>query len=56
MCHGRGQQTIVHNYLAEALRIAGGDSTRPVGRQHLVAVIQHCRALVEALMAIADIH
>jgi hypothetical protein len=54
-CFGSGKQMIVHNYLAEALRIAAGDSAMPAKREHLQAVIQHCRGLVGALMAIADI-
>lgn len=55
-CHGSGQQMVVRNYLAEALRITAGKSSIPAQREHLEAVIQHCRGLVGALMAIADIH
>jgi len=54
-CQGSGKQIVVHNYLAEALRIAAGKSSRPAQREHLDAVIQHCRSLVAAVMAIADI-
>jgi hypothetical protein len=55
VCHGSGEQMIVHNYLAEALRIAAGNSAMLVQHEHLQAVIQHCRGLVGALMAMADI-
>jgi DnaJ-class molecular chaperone len=54
-CFGSGRQMTVHNYLAEALRIAAGNSAMPAKREHLEAVIQHCRGLVSALMAIADV-
>jgi hypothetical protein len=54
-CFGSGKQMTVHNYLAEALRIASGNSAMLAKREHLQAVIQHCRGLVGALMAIADI-
>jgi hypothetical protein len=55
MCHGSGNQVKVRNYLAEALRIAAGKSNALAQREHLVAVIHHCRSLVSALMEIADI-
>jgi hypothetical protein len=54
-CFGSGKQITVHNYLAEALRIAAGNSAMLAQREHLVAVIQHCRGLVGAVMGIADI-
>jgi hypothetical protein len=54
-CHGSGKQIVVHNYLAEALRIAAGESSMLAQREHLQAVIQHCRSLVGAVMAIKDI-
>jgi hypothetical protein len=56
VCHGSGKQIVVRNYLAEALRIAAGQSSILAQREHLEAVIQHCRGLVGALMAIADIY
>jgi hypothetical protein len=55
VCQGSGKQIVIHNYLAEALRIAAGNSAMLTQREHLVAVIRHCRGLVGALMAIADI-
>ncbi len=54
-CYGSGKQVTVHNYLAEALRIAAGNSAMLAQREHLQAVIQHCRSLVGAVMVIADI-
>ncbi len=54
-CFGSGKQIAVHNYLAEALRIAAGNSSMFARREHLLAVIQHCRGLVGAVMSIADI-
>src|SRR5579862_4415768 len=36
-CLGSGKQTVVHNYLAEALRIAAGKSAMLAQREHLVA-------------------
>jgi hypothetical protein len=55
-CLGSGKQVTVHNYyLAEALRIAAGKSSMLAQREHLQAVIQHCRSLVGALMAISEI-
>jgi hypothetical protein len=55
VCHGSGKQIVIHNYLAEALRIAAGNSAMLAQREHLVAVIQHCRSLVSALMTISEI-
>jgi len=55
-CHGAKTQTIIRNYLAEAFQIAANpDSTRPIERQHLVAVIQHCREAVSALVSLPDV-
>jgi hypothetical protein len=55
-CAGTGRQTITRNYLAEAFQIsANPDSIRPVERQHLVAVIQHCREIVGALMSFPEV-
>jgi DnaJ-class molecular chaperone len=54
-CHGSGKQIVVGNYLAEALWIAAGRSARCPEREHLEAIVQHCRALVGAVFAITDI-
>lgn len=54
-CHGSGKQIIVRNYLAEAFRIAAGRSATCPQQEHLQAVIQHCRSIVGALMALSQI-
>jgi len=51
-CHGSGTQIVRRDYLAEALRIAGGKSAVPPQREHLQAVIQHCRTLIGAIMTV----
>ncbi len=56
-CHGAKTQTISRNYLAEAFRIAANpESTRPVERQHLVAIVQYCREAVSAIVALPEIY
>jgi DnaJ-class molecular chaperone len=55
VCHGSGKQVIVRNYLAEAFRIAAGTSSLVAQREHLKAVIQHCRSLVGAVMLVGNI-
>ncbi len=55
-CHGAKTQTITRNYLAEAFQIAANpDSHRQIERQHLVAVIQHCRQAVSALVSLPEV-
>jgi hypothetical protein len=55
-CHGAKMQRITRNYLTEAFQIAANpESTRPVERQHLVAVIQHCRQAVSALVSLPEV-
>lgn len=55
-CHGAKTQMITRNYLAEAFQIAANpDSDRPIERQHLVAVIQHCRQAVSALVSLPEV-
>jgi hypothetical protein len=55
-CQGAKTQKITRNYLAEAFQIAvNPESTRPVERQHLVAVIQHCREAVSALVSLPEV-
>jgi len=55
-CRGAKTQIITRNYLAEAFQIAANpDSTRPIERQHLVAVIQHCREAVSALVSLPEV-
>ena len=53
---GAKTQKITRNYLAEAFQIAANsESTRPIERQHLVAVIQHCRQAVSALVSLPEV-
>jgi len=55
-CHGSKTHKITRNYLAEAFQIAANpESTRTVERQHLVAVIQHCRQAVSALVSLPEV-
>ena len=56
-CHGAKTQTISRNYLAEAFRIAANpESTRPVERAHLVAIVQYCREAVSAIVGLPEIY
>ena len=55
-CMGSGKETVVRNYLAEALRIAADpESTRPVEREHLVAIVKYTREAVSALAALPEV-
>jgi len=55
-CRGAKTQTIIRNYLAEAFQIAANpDSTRQIERRHLIAVIQHCREVVSALVSLPEV-
>jgi DnaJ-class molecular chaperone len=51
-CDGKG--AITRNYLAEAFEIARCRGTVPVCREHVEAVIKHCRALVSATMQLPE--
>jgi len=56
VCLGAKTQTIIRNYLTEAFQIAANhNSSRPVERQHLVAIIQHCRDMVSALAGLPEV-
>jgi hypothetical protein len=56
VCHGAKTQIVIRNYLAEAFHLAASpESTRPIERQHLVAVIQHCREAVSALVVLPEV-
>ena len=46
---------VATNPLGEALRIASGQSRREPERAHLVAVIEHCRKLVSAMMSLPEV-
>ena len=55
-CHGAKTQRIARNFLAEAFQIVTNlDSARTVERQHLVAIIHHCRELISALVALPEL-
>jgi enhancing lycopene biosynthesis protein 2 len=43
------------NYLGEAFRIARGESMLLAEREHLIALIAHCRALVGAAMELPEV-
>lgn len=56
VCHGAKTQTITRNYLAEAFQIASNpNSLRPIERLHLLAIIQHCREAVSALVSLPEV-
>lgn len=55
-CMGSGKETVIRNFLAEALRIAANpESTRPVEREHLVAIVKYTREAVSALAALPEV-
>jgi len=55
-CRGAKTQIITRNYLAEAFQIAANpDSVHQIERRHLVAVIQHCREAVSALVSLPEV-
>jgi hypothetical protein len=55
-CQGAKTHRITRNYLAEAFQIAANpESTRQIERLHLVAVIQHCREAVSALVSLPEV-
>ena len=56
VCHGARTLRIVRNYLAEAFQIAANpSSTRQVERQHLLAIVQHCREMVSASVGLPEV-
>jgi hypothetical protein len=53
-CSGSGKEQ--REYLTEAFRIVTGTETQiPVSREHLSAVIRHCRELVSAAMSLSEV-
>ena len=55
-CSGAKTRKITRNYLAEAFQItANPESTRPVERKHLVAIVQHCREAVRAVVDLPEV-
>jgi hypothetical protein len=43
------------NYLGEAFRIVRGETMILAEREHLIALIAHCRALVGAAMELPEV-
>jgi len=54
-CQGAGVQTVERNYLAEAFRIAAGESHQAGGPEHVKAVVEHCRELVSAALTLPEV-
>ena len=54
-CHGAGVQTVERNYLAEAFRIAAGESLRAPEPEHVKAVVEHCRKLASAALSLPEV-
>ena len=50
-CGGSGKR----NYLAEAFRIAAGQSSLVCERPHLVAIVSHCRDLTSAALILPEV-
>lgn len=50
-CGGTKKQTVIRQYLAEAFRIAAGQTSMIPERAHLVALTAYARQTVNALMA-----
>jgi len=55
-CKGLGVETVTRNFLSEAFAIASNpDSTRPVEREHLVAIVRYAREHVSALFQLPEV-
>jgi hypothetical protein len=54
-CHGTGVQTVERNYLAEAFRIAAGESPQSPEPEHVKAVVEHCRKLASAALTLPEV-
>jgi hypothetical protein len=50
-CGGSGKR----NYLAEAFRIATGQSSLVCERPHLIAIVSHCRDLASAALTLPEV-
>ena len=50
-CGGSGER----NYLAEAFRIAAGQSSLVCERPHLIAIVNHCRDLTSAALILPEV-
>jgi hypothetical protein len=54
-CEGKWKITIERDYLAEAFRIAQDRWNRPIQKEHVTAVIKHCRKIVGATMELPEV-
>ena len=54
-CEGKGKVTTERDYLAEAFRIAQDRWYKPIQKEHVTAVIKHCRSMVGALMELPEV-
>jgi len=55
-CKGSKKETVRRDYLAEAFQIcARPDPQQRVERAHLVAIVEHCRACVAAVIALPEV-
>jgi hypothetical protein len=52
-CDGTG--IAPRNYLAEALRIAAGESPQSPESEHVKAVVEHCRKLASAALTLPEV-
>ena len=56
VCHGARTQWVTRNYLTEAFQIAANpNSSDKVERPHLVAILQHCREVVSAMIRVPEV-
>jgi hypothetical protein len=54
-CNGVGTRLVERNYLAEAFRIAAGESLQPPEPEHVKAVVEHCRKLASAALTLPEV-
>jgi hypothetical protein len=55
-CKGRRTETVKRNFLSEAFAIVShADSTRPVERKHLVAIVRYAREHVSVLFQLPEV-
>jgi hypothetical protein len=55
-CHGAKKELVRRDYLAEAFQIcAQRDPQQRVERAHLIAIVEHCRAMVSAAVSLPEV-
>jgi hypothetical protein len=52
ICRGSKKQTVQRNFLGEAFQIVSGESSMIPERRHLKAVVEYCRELTSAAIAL----